>query len=167
MFNRETVDRAEKVIDTLRLNPQKQVQDLCDEIGISRSVYYKYLKNKDSCMETGNQKQEFVSEVDALRGKGYTLADAIEKLAKTSGDKNYTTYQYYRDKKKTGEKKPKKEKKTKAVKILTPLKKNLPVLIPRVEYSRQDKLPAGQCMMVIGSPEMLVEFAKNMSKNNR
>lgn len=56
-FSKEMVEKAEKVIDALRIDPHRGIENVCEDVGISKSQFYRYRDQKDADMNSENKKE--------------------------------------------------------------------------------------------------------------
>ena len=173
-FSKDTVQKIQTFLDEFKKDPTQMVEPLCKQLHLGKSILYEWcrehkivladLRTSAPTPAKANtptalvkSTEATIAAIDEFRNSGMRLPDAIKK-AKSSEIQTLGKYYYYKDKLEG----KKKRSYPKGRKTSTP-KEELPSHTV-VEYVEKPAKKKQELLMMMGSPEALLEFVKKMQQ---
>jgi hypothetical protein len=174
-FTPDTLEKIENFLEEYKKNPKQLVEPLCNQLHLGKSMLYDYLrdhkmslaqiretasinsiakpiiKNEDKIMTNdANDMKDKIKKIDAIREDGFNLKDALKK-SKT--ELTASQYYYYN--------------KTQRPKTKKRVDLSRPTIPHTIEYIKETSSPKEpkkkqELLMMLGSPEALLEFVKKL-----
>ena len=183
-----TTNKIHVFLDEFKKNPSRSVDSLCRPLSLPKSQLYKWLRNNNMSLanirndtKMSNNKteeeeekkmelettklsiQEMLTRIDAIRKQGFNVEGAIKKAGIKLSPSTYYSYKT----KETAAKKPV-AKKPGSLALIKPTVQTKPPHIPHhvIEYvEKAPRIKRPELLMMLGSPEALLEFVKRLQEN--